>query len=81
LFNTLQDQLQTCTGLYVEDQLSRHFPILVDYVKKAEQQQKRLAIPEGQVIPNFAPAQGSPILRDFAVRADECTLRDVLHMK
>ncbi|GAX77086.1 hypothetical protein CEUSTIGMA_g4532.t1 [Chlamydomonas eustigma] len=62
------DQLQTCTGLYVEDQLSRHFPILVDYVKKAEQQQKRLAIPEGQAVPNFAPAQASPILRDFAVR-------------
>lgn len=29
----------------------------VEFVKKAEQQQKRLAVPEGQPITNFAPAQ------------------------
>ena len=29
----------------------------MDFVKKAEQQQKRLAVPEGQPITNFAPAQ------------------------
>lgn len=63
-----EDQLQNCTGLYVEDQLSKHFPILAEFVKKAEQQQKRLVIAEGQHIPNFAPAQASPILRDFTVR-------------
>lgn len=45
-----EDQLTSCTGLYVEDQLSRHFPILVEFVKKAEQQCKRLAVPEGQPI-------------------------------
>jgi hypothetical protein len=44
-------------GLYVEDQLSRHFSIMVDFVKKAEQQQKRLAVPEGQAIQGFAPQQ------------------------
>ncbi len=44
-------------GLYVEDQLSRHFSIMVDFVKKAEQQQKRLAVPEGQPIQGFAPQQ------------------------
>jgi hypothetical protein len=37
-----------------------HFPMLVEFVKKAEQQQKRMAIPEGQPIPNFAPMQVRP---------------------
>ena len=56
-FGITQDQLVSCTSLYVEDQLSNHFPLLVDFVKKAEQQFKRLAISEGQPIPNFSPAQ------------------------
>jgi len=63
-----EDQLANCTSLYVEDQLSNHFPILVEFVKKAEQQQKRLAVPEGQLIPNFAPAQAGPIMKDFGAR-------------
>jgi len=46
-----QDQLAACMSLYVEDQLSTHFRDLLDYIKKAEQQQKRSAIPEGQTIP------------------------------
>lgn len=46
-----QDQLSACMSLYVEDQLSSHFKELLEYVKKAEQQQKRNAIPDGQCIP------------------------------
>lgn len=45
-----QDQLAACTSLYVEDQLSVHFRDLVEFVKKAEQQQKRNAVPDGQPI-------------------------------
>lgn len=52
-----EEQLGKCTELYVEDQLMVHFPMLVEFVKKAEQQQKRMGIPEGQIIPNFAPLQ------------------------
>jgi hypothetical protein len=37
--------------LYVEDQLSSHFKGLLEYVKRAEQAQKRNAIPDGQQIP------------------------------
>ena len=46
----------------------RHFPILVEFVKKAEQQHKRLAVADGQTIPNFSPPQAAPILRDFTSR-------------
>ncbi len=41
----------------MDDQLTGHFPMLLEFVKKAEQQQKRLAVAEGQHIPNFAPQQ------------------------
>jgi hypothetical protein len=64
----MQDQLASCTNLYVDEQLSSQFPMLLEFVKKAEQQQKRLGVAEGQHIPNFAPPQASPILRDFAAR-------------
>jgi hypothetical protein len=47
----LQDQLANCTSLYVEDQLHQHYKDLVEFVKKAEQTQKRLAVPEGAQIP------------------------------
>ncbi|KAG1668944.1 hypothetical protein FOA52_000988 [Chlamydomonas sp. UWO 241] len=63
-----EDQFQTCMGLYVEDQMARRFQFMVDFVKKAEQQQKRGSVPEGQPIPSFGPAQAGPILRDFASR-------------
>mmetsp|Transcript_35681 Transcript_35681/g.90202 ORF Transcript_35681/g.90202 Transcript_35681/m.90202 type:complete len:761 (-) Transcript_35681:796-3078(-) len=63
-----EEALGKCSELYVEDQLMNHFPMLVEFVKKAEQQQKRMAVPEGQPIPNFAPPQAAPILRDFAAR-------------
>jgi hypothetical protein len=46
-----EDQLSACTALYVEDQLSSHFKGLLEYVKRAEQAQKRNAIPDGQQIP------------------------------
>lgn len=52
-----QDQLQACIGLYVEDQMERRFRFMIEFVKKAEQQQKRQAVPEGQPIPHFGPAQ------------------------
>lgn len=34
----LQAQLSSCISLYVEDQLLGHFPLLLGFVKKAEQQ-------------------------------------------
>lgn len=41
---------------------------LVDFVKRAEQAQKRAGVPEGQPIPGFGPSQATPILRDFGSR-------------
>lgn len=64
----LQDQLSSCTGLFVDDQLVGYFRDLVDWVKKAEQAVKRSGAVEGQHIPGYAPAQAAPILRDFAAR-------------
>ncbi|KXZ50201.1 hypothetical protein GPECTOR_17g838 [Gonium pectorale] len=63
-----QDQLSSCTGLFVDDQLGVHFRDLTDWVRKAEQAAKRAATPEGHHIPGFAPQQAAPILRDFAAR-------------
>jgi hypothetical protein len=40
-------------SLYVEDQLSSTFRELLEYVKRAEQAQKRNAVPEGQPIPGM----------------------------
>jgi len=54
--------------MYVEDQLTAHFPLLLGFVKKAEQQQKRLKVPDGQCIPQLGPQQALPILRDFSAR-------------
>eukprot|EP00983_Pelagomonas_calceolata_P039056 1137030-Pelagomonas_calceolata.AAC.4 len=62
----MQDQLAHCIHLYVEDQLMAHFPMLLGFVKKAEQQQKRLNVPDGQCIPHLGPQQAVPIVRDFA---------------
>ncbi|GIL58131.1 hypothetical protein Vafri_12985 [Volvox africanus] len=66
-----EDQLASCTGLFVDDQLAVHFRELVDWVKKAEQAAKRSGVPEGQHIPGYAPTQAAPILRDFATRWKE----------
>lgn len=52
-----QDQLASCINLYVEEQLGGEFPMLIEFVKKAEQQQKRMGVPEGQPILNFAAQQ------------------------
>jgi hypothetical protein len=49
--HVIQDQLSACTSLFVEDQLVAHFKDLVDFVKKAEQQQKRAAVADGQQLP------------------------------
>lgn len=89
-----QDQLSNCVGLYVEDQLGQHFKDLVEFVKKAEQQQKRTNAPEGAPIPGYGPKESAPVLRDFSLRwkaaiaamhqevarqfADEACARDVL---
>jgi hypothetical protein len=90
----VQDQLSNCVGLYVEDQLGSHLRELVDFVKKAEQQAKRGAVPEGSPIPGFGPREAAGVLRDFGARwkamivrmhaevgsqfADERVARDVL---
>ena len=63
-----QGQLSHCIHMYVEDQLTAHFPLLLGFVKKAEQQQKRLKVPDGQCIPQLGPQQALPILRDFSAR-------------
>jgi len=63
-----QDQLSNCVGLYVEDQLGQQFKDLVEFVKKAEQQQKRSAVPEGQPIPGYGPRESTPVMRDFSLR-------------
>uniref|UniRef100_A0A383VE33 Uncharacterized protein n=1 Tax=Tetradesmus obliquus TaxID=3088 RepID=A0A383VE33_TETOB len=63
-----EDQLAACTSLYVEDQLGSHFKALLDFVKKAEQVQKRGGVQEGQPITGFTPAEAAPVLRDFGGR-------------
>jgi hypothetical protein len=66
----------------------------VEFVKKAEQQQKRAAVPDGQPIPGYGPQETAGVLRDFGARwktaiaamhaevsrqlADEGAARDVL---
>eukprot|EP00877_Chromochloris_zofingiensis_P003974 jgi/Chrzof1/13578/Cz08g03010.t1 len=72
-----EDQLASCMGLYVEDQLSQHFKDLVEFVKKAEQTQKRLAVAEGAPIPGLGPREASPVLRDFSVRWKQAV--DTMH--
>ncbi|MEW5309332.1 MAG: hypothetical protein WDW38_001227 [Sanguina aurantia] len=62
------EQLHSCMGLYVEDQLGGSFREMVEFVKKAEQQHKRSAVADGSPIPGFGPAQASPILHDFGAR-------------
>ncbi|KAJ9512046.1 hypothetical protein QJQ45_004603 [Haematococcus lacustris] len=64
----VEDQLASCTNLYVEEQLTSHFGQLVEFVKKAEQQQKRLAVPDGQPVPSYGPPQAAPLLADFSRR-------------
>ncbi|KAK9819744.1 hypothetical protein WJX72_001832 [[Myrmecia] bisecta] len=63
------DQLVTCTAMYVEDQLGGHFGDLITFVKKAEAaaKQKGGAL-EGRPIPGYGPAEAAPIVKDFAAK-------------
>lgn len=49
----------------------------MDFVKRAEQAQKRAGVPEGQPIPGFGPPQAAPILRDFGARCVACPAHDM----
>lgn len=77
--SVLQDQLAACTSLYVEDQLSVHFQDLVDFVKKAEQQQKRNAIPDGQPISGEVVITHCSSISSCSVECGEATLLQQLH--
>lgn len=63
-----QDQLATCTSMYVEEVLALHFGELLSYVKKAEHAAAARALPEGQLPPGFGVAAAEPVIRDFAAR-------------
>jgi hypothetical protein len=64
-------------GLYVEDQLGQHIRELVEFVKKAEQAQKRNAVPDGAPIPGerpSAPGEGSEVDSEAALATARSTL-------
>lgn len=76
-----EDQLTSCTGMYVEEALSGHFQLLLNYVQKAEHARKAQGLPEGQAPEGFGPKEAAPIIRDFAARwtsALEALHREVL---
>lgn len=63
-----EEQIGACTALYVDEQLQQHVGLLLDFVKKAEQAQKRGNVEEGATIPGFGPADAAPIVSDFAIK-------------
>eukprot|EP00884_Botryococcus_braunii_P014708 jgi/Botrbrau1/23238/Bobra.0041s0074.1 len=64
-----EDQLATCTKLYVEEQLEQHFKDMIHYVKYAEAAVARAkGGTEGRAIPGYGPAEAAPIIKAFAAR-------------
>ncbi len=65
----VQDQLMTCTSMYVEEQLLSQFGSLIGFVKRAEAAQKHKgAQAEGVPLPGYGPNEAAPVLQDFASR-------------
>lgn len=63
----LQDQLMTCTSMYVEEQLLSQFGTLIGFVKRAEAAQKHKGgQAEGVPLPGYGPNEAAPVLQDFA---------------
>lgn len=65
----LQDQLSTCTNIYVEEVLSEHFSGLLTFAKRAEAANKsRGDRSDGPPAPGFGAAEAGPVVRDFSTR-------------
>ena len=64
----MQDQLTACTGMYVEEALGGHFPLLLGFVQKADHAAAAQGLPEGTAPPGFGPKEAAPIIKDFAAR-------------
>ena len=65
----IQDQLMTCTSMYVEEQLLSQFGTLIGFVKRAEAAQKHKGTQaEGVPLPGYGPNEAAPVLQDFASR-------------
>lgn len=64
-----QEQLQQQVDQFVEEELYGHFRPLIDFVKKAEVEYKRV---EGSglmgALPGFGSEEAGPIMRDFAAK-------------
>ena len=79
----VQDQLSTCTNIYVEEVLSEHFSGLLTFVKRAEAANKaRGDRPDAPPATGFGAAEAGPVVRDFSTRwasaieqQHRCTLR------
>ncbi|DBA84296.1 TPA: hypothetical protein ACH3X2_006350 [Trebouxia sp. C0005] len=64
-----EDQLMTCTSMYVEEQLLSQFGTLIGFVKRAEAAQKHKGgQAEGVPLPGYGPNEAAPVLQDFASR-------------
>ena len=65
----MQDQLSTCTNIYVEEVLSEHFSGLLTFTKRAEAANKaRGDRPDAPPAHGFGPAEAGPVVRDFSTR-------------
>lgn len=63
-----EEHISNGTSLYAEDQLRQHCGRMVDFVKKAEQAQKRGNVAEGSHVPGFGPTDALPVVTDFGNR-------------
>ena len=65
----VQDQLMTCTSMYVEEQLLSQFATLIGFVKRAEAAQKHKGgQPEGVPLNGYGPNEAAPVLQEFAAK-------------
>ncbi|KAK9838884.1 hypothetical protein WJX74_005159 [Apatococcus lobatus] len=64
-----EDQLSTCTNIYVEEVLSEHFSGLLTFTKRAEAANKaRGDRADAPPAPGFGAAEAGPVVRDFTAR-------------
>eukprot|EP01026_Neomeris_dumetosa_P013625 TRINITY_DN14801_c0_g1_i2.p2 TRINITY_DN14801_c0_g1~~TRINITY_DN14801_c0_g1_i2.p2 ORF type:complete len:146 (-),score=18.71 TRINITY_DN14801_c0_g1_i2:363-800(-) len=54
--------------MYIEDQLNQHFAVLIEFVRKGEQNSKASNWVEGTPIPGSSPEQALPVINDFKNR-------------
>eukprot|EP00887_Chlorella_sp_A99_P005859 scaffold1.g5859.t1 len=66
LLKEFEEGLARSTALYVDEQLGRAAPALVNFVKRGEAAANGVA--EGQPVPGYGPAQAAPLAAEFGQR-------------